>query len=90
MEFRPKTAISLHRCAMIGTVFSGPISDFAKFIPPKELVYLLKLTIHTSSYYSAEGLCISRLVDFELLLELKIEQKKGTSLHTLCCRLRQA
>jgi hypothetical protein len=31
-----------------------------------------------------EGLCISRLVDFELLLELKIEQKKGTSLHTSC------
>jgi hypothetical protein len=28
-----------------------------------------------------EGLCIiSRLVDFELLLELKIEQKNGTSL----------
>jgi hypothetical protein len=23
-------------------------------------------------------------VDFELLLELKIEQKKGTSLHTSC------
>jgi hypothetical protein len=26
-------------------------------------------------------MCISRLVEFELLLELKIEQKKGTSLH---------
>jgi hypothetical protein len=26
------------------------------------------------------AVCISRLVEFELLLELKIEQKKGTSL----------
>jgi hypothetical protein len=30
------------------------------------------------------AICISRLVVFELLLELKIEQKKGTSLHTVC------
>jgi hypothetical protein len=30
------------------------------------------------------AMCISRLVKFELLLELKIEQKLGTSLHTLC------
>jgi hypothetical protein len=37
-----------------------------------------------------EGLCISRLVDFELRLELKIEQEKGTSVHTSCCRLNQA
>jgi hypothetical protein len=36
------------------------------------------------------AMCISRLVEFELLLELKLEQKKGTSLHTSCCRLRQA
>jgi hypothetical protein len=28
-------------------------------------------------------MCINRLVEFELLLELKIEQKSGTSLHTL-------
>jgi hypothetical protein len=27
---------------------------------------------------------INRLVEFELLLELKIEQKHGTSLHTSC------
>jgi hypothetical protein len=33
MEIRSKTAISLHRCAVIG--------DFAKFIPQKELVYTL-------------------------------------------------
>jgi hypothetical protein len=39
--------------------------------------------LHTSAIECKEGLCISsRLVDFELLLELKIEQKKGTSLHT--------
>jgi hypothetical protein len=41
MEFRSKTAISLHRCAMIEKVFIGLISDFAKFIPPKELVHLI-------------------------------------------------
>jgi hypothetical protein len=29
-------------------------------------------------------MCINRLVEFELLLELKIEQKIGTSLHTVC------
>jgi hypothetical protein len=43
--------------------------------------------LHTSAIECKEGLCISRLVDFELLLELKIEQKNGTSLHTPCCRL---
>jgi hypothetical protein len=46
--------------------------------------------LHSPAIECKDGLCISRLVDFELLLELKIEQKKGTSLHTLCCRLRQA
>jgi hypothetical protein len=30
------------------------------------------------------AMCISRLVELELLLELKIEQKDGTSLHTSC------
>jgi hypothetical protein len=64
--------------------FFGPISDFARFIAQKELVHLLKLTIHTSSYYSAKDVCISTLVGFELLLELKIEQNGGTSLHTSC------
>jgi hypothetical protein len=33
---------------------------------------------------------INTSVEFELLMELKIEQKKGTSLHTACCRLCQA
>jgi hypothetical protein len=60
------------------------MSDFAKIIPQKELVYLLKLTIYTSSYYSAEDVCISTLVDFELLLELKIELKQGTSRDSPC------
>jgi hypothetical protein len=30
------------------------------------------------------AMCISRLVELELLLELKIELKHGTSLHTPC------
>jgi hypothetical protein len=29
---------------------------------------------------------INRLVEFELLLELKFEQKSGTSLHTTRCK----
>jgi hypothetical protein len=40
--------------------------------------------LHTSSYYSAEDVCISTLVEFELLFELKFEQKNSTSLHTPC------
>jgi hypothetical protein len=60
------------------------MSDFAKIIPQKELVYLLKLTIHTSSYYSAEDVCINTLVDFELLLDLKIKQNQGTSHYSPC------
>jgi hypothetical protein len=32
MEFRPETAISLHRCAMIKKVFSDMISDFARIL----------------------------------------------------------
>jgi hypothetical protein len=80
MEFWSKTAILLHRCAVITIVFFNTMSDFAKIIPQKELVYLLKGTIHTSSYYSAEVVCISTLVDVELLLELKIKQAHGISL----------
>jgi hypothetical protein len=30
------------------------------------------------------AMCISRLAEFELLLELKFEQKRGTSLDSLC------
>jgi hypothetical protein len=56
------------------------MSDFAKIIPQKELVYLLKLTIHMAAIECKVAMCISRLVDFELFLELKFEQKKGTSL----------
>jgi hypothetical protein len=37
-----------------------------------------------------EGLCISRLVDFELLMELKLEQKPGTSLVKLLLSRRKA
>jgi hypothetical protein len=66
------------------------MSDFARINPQKELVYLLKLTIHTSSYCSAEGVCISTLVDFELLLELKFEQKDGTSLVKLVLSRRKS
>jgi hypothetical protein len=40
--------------------------------------------LHSPVIECKEGLCISRLVDFELLLELKIEQKKGTSLDSPC------
>jgi hypothetical protein len=39
--FLAKTTVSLHRCAVITIVFSDPISDFAKFVPPKELVHQL-------------------------------------------------
>jgi hypothetical protein len=56
------------------------MSDFAKFIPQKELVYLLKLIIHMAAIECKVAMCISRLEDFELLMELKFEQKKGTSL----------
>jgi hypothetical protein len=51
------------------------MSDFAKFVPPKELVYTLECKL---------AVVINTLVEFELLMELKIEQKKGTSLHTSC------
>jgi hypothetical protein len=56
------------------------MSDFAKFIPQKELVYLVNLIIHMAAIECKVAMCISRLVEFELLLELKFEQKKGTSL----------
>jgi hypothetical protein len=40
--------------------------------------------LHMATLECKLAMCISRLVEFELLLELKIEQKKGTSLHTAC------
>jgi hypothetical protein len=43
-----------------------------------------------SSYYSAVDMCISSLVEFELLLELKIEQKDGTSLVKLVLSRRKS
>jgi hypothetical protein len=43
--------------------------------------------LNSSSYISAEDVCISTLVEFELLLELKFEQENSTLLHTPCCRL---
>jgi hypothetical protein len=52
------------------------MSDFAKFIPQKELVYSLKLTIHMAAIECKVAMCISRLVEFELLLELKFKQKR--------------
>jgi hypothetical protein len=36
------------------------------------------------SRYEAEIQILTTLVEFELLMELKIKQKKGTSLHTSC------
>jgi hypothetical protein len=68
---------------MINFFFSDMISDFAKFIPPKELTYS---KLHRSTIECKEGLCISRLVRFELLFELKIEQKTGTSLDSPRCK----
>jgi hypothetical protein len=46
--------------------------------------------LHTSSYYSAVDVCISRLVEFELLFELKFEQKYGTSLVKLVLSRRKS
>jgi hypothetical protein len=51
------------------------MSDFAK-----KLVYLPKLTIHMAAKECKVAMCISRLVDSELLSKLKFEQKKDTSL----------
>jgi hypothetical protein len=36
------------------------------------------------------AMCVSRLAEFELLLELKFEQKKGTSLDSPSCRLQNS
>jgi hypothetical protein len=47
------------------------MSDFAKFIPQKEVVYLLNLIIHMAAIECKVAMCISRLVKFELLLELQ-------------------
>jgi hypothetical protein len=63
-EFRQKTAISLHRCAVIRLVFSDTMSDFAKFVTQKELIYVLNLIIHMPSLHSNAGLCMVGLVDF--------------------------
>jgi hypothetical protein len=76
VKFRSETAVSLF--------FFDTMSDFAKIIHQKKLVYLLKLTLHMPAIECKEGLCISILVDFEFLLELKIEQKQGTSRDSPC------
>jgi hypothetical protein len=45
---------------MIEKVFSGTMSDFAKFIPPKELVYKLTQS-YTDLQYNVRKVCV--LVD---------------------------
>jgi hypothetical protein len=40
--------------------------------------------LHSPAIECKEGLCTSRLGDVELLLELKIEQKQGTSRDSPC------
>jgi hypothetical protein len=46
-DFWQKTAISLHRCVMIEIVFSDTMSDFAKFIPQKSVLYAgLNFNVH--------------------------------------------
>jgi hypothetical protein len=83
MEIRPITVISLHRCAMITiVVFFGFDECFCKIHTSKRARILTCSKLHTSAIECKEGLCNSRLVDFELLLELKIEQNKGNSVHT--------
>jgi hypothetical protein len=57
--------------------FSDTMSDFAKIIPQKELVYLLKLTIHKPSLHSAAGLCMVGLVDLRALHGANIRAKRG-------------
>jgi hypothetical protein len=62
---------------MITIVFFDMMSDFAKFTTQKDLVYALNLIIRMAAIECKVAICISRLVDFELLLELNFEQKKG-------------
>jgi hypothetical protein len=50
MEFWPKTAISLHRCAMITLVFFDTLSDFALILALYRARIITIPTIHTSSY----------------------------------------
>jgi hypothetical protein len=57
---------------MITMVFSYTMSDFAKFIPQKELVYLLNLIIHMAAIQCKLAICISRLVDLRAPLGVKI------------------
>jgi hypothetical protein len=74
----PNIAVLLHRCAvvMITIVFFDTMSDFAKFVTQKEVVYVLNLITHMAAIECKVAMCIiSRLVEFELLLELKFEQK---------------
>jgi hypothetical protein len=67
------------------------ISDFAKFIPQKELVCLLTQNyLRSPAIECKEGLCISISVDFELLLELNLEQKTGTLLVKLVLSRRKS
>jgi hypothetical protein len=46
--------------------------------------------LHKPAIECKEGRCTSRLVEFELLLELQIKQKKGTSLVKLVLSCRKS
>jgi hypothetical protein len=80
MEFLSKTATSLHRCAMIEKVFLRYDEFFAKFIPSKRARIITYTKLAMAALECKVAMVISRLVKLELLLELKFEQKKGTSL----------
>jgi hypothetical protein len=75
LEFRQKTAGSLHRCAMITMGFFDTLSDFAQILALCRAPIITIPTIHTSSYYSAEDNCMVRLVIIRARQRAKIRAK---------------
>jgi hypothetical protein len=75
----PKMTVSLHRCALIAVVsFLDTMSDFAQILAPCRANNSTHPTLHTSSsYYSAEDVCMVGLVGLRARHSANIQEKKG-------------
>jgi hypothetical protein len=62
MKFRPKTAISLHKCAMREIVFSDTMSDFAQILALCRARIITIQTIHMGVIVCKLAMCMVGLV----------------------------
>jgi hypothetical protein len=76
MEFRLKTAVSPHRCAMITMGFFDTMSDFAQILALCQARIITIPTIHMGAIECKLAMCMVGLVIIRARHSAKIRAKK--------------